>query len=139
MYKLTNRNVVIREIDGAQIPTVEDNTDYQDFLKWAQENTPIPADPIDFKTPVLNAFAQQRETYLNRLAGLAVFETDASTKTAAASFRQALLDLPQNPAIAAATTEAELKTAIVTLYRAAKDAAVAAAPNGKAAFDKVGR
>jgi hypothetical protein len=51
MYKLvkdidgTIKNQVIRLFDNAHIPFVEDNTDYQKYLKWVAEgNTPEPAD-----------------------------------------------------------------------------------------------
>lgn len=51
MYKeakdhLINKvTTIIRLRDGAAIPCVEDNTDYQAYLKWLEEgNTPEPAD-----------------------------------------------------------------------------------------------
>ena len=46
MYKLSDMpNIIIRLYDGASIPMVEDNTDYQAYLKWlAEGNTPEPAD-----------------------------------------------------------------------------------------------
>jgi hypothetical protein len=38
-------NTVIRLADGAAIPFVADNTDYQAYLKWVAEgNTPLPAE-----------------------------------------------------------------------------------------------
>jgi hypothetical protein len=40
-------NTVIRLADGAAIPFVADNTDYQAYLKWVAEgNTPLPADEV---------------------------------------------------------------------------------------------
>lgn len=57
MYKLvpkyinpiTNKSegneLVIRLFDTAYIPFVEDNKDYQEYLKWLEEgNTPLPPD-----------------------------------------------------------------------------------------------
>ena len=50
MYKLIkdfggNINSVQRLSDMAFIPMSNDNTDYQEYLKWVAEgNTPIPAD-----------------------------------------------------------------------------------------------
>ena len=51
MYKLQRSpmtgevSMVVRLLDSAYIPMSEDNTDYQDYLKWLEEgNTPEPAD-----------------------------------------------------------------------------------------------
>ena len=51
MYKLFNAldsnstQIVLRIIDGANIPFDPDNTDYQAYLKWLEEgNTPLPAE-----------------------------------------------------------------------------------------------
>ena len=52
MYKLMKKvspkatyDVVLRVEDEAVIPCIEDNTDYQQYLKWVAEgNTPLPAD-----------------------------------------------------------------------------------------------
>jgi hypothetical protein len=48
-YKLytsfSGKTFIIRLSDGANIPMVDDNTDYQAYLKWVSEgNTPLPAD-----------------------------------------------------------------------------------------------
>ena len=37
-YTLTaNENVIVRDEDGAFIPTDPDNTDYQEYLAWLDE------------------------------------------------------------------------------------------------------
>jgi len=49
MYKLLNTpsglQVILRVSDNANIPMVDDNTDYQAYLKWLEEgNEPLPAE-----------------------------------------------------------------------------------------------
>jgi hypothetical protein len=51
MYKLfnsrLNTQIIFRISDGAWIPMVEENSDYQAYLKWLEEgNTPLPADEV---------------------------------------------------------------------------------------------
>jgi hypothetical protein len=42
-----NENAIIRTTDCACIPFDLANTDYQEYLKWLEENnTPLPADEI---------------------------------------------------------------------------------------------
>lgn len=45
-YKLTNNTSIIRIEDNACIPNDPANTDYAQYLIWAETNTPDPADPI---------------------------------------------------------------------------------------------
>jgi len=45
MYKLTKENDSVVKDNILSIPFAEDNTDYQEYLKWlAAGNTPLPAD-----------------------------------------------------------------------------------------------
>jgi hypothetical protein len=38
-------NIILRVEDNTSIPMIEDNIDYQAYLKWlAEGNTPLPAD-----------------------------------------------------------------------------------------------
>lgn len=46
MWKLTNRNTVIRQADAAEFMLVDGNSGHAQYLAWiAEGNTPEPADP----------------------------------------------------------------------------------------------
>lgn len=71
MYKLTDADVIIRTTDGACIPMVGGNRDYQDYLEWvAAGNTPAPFVPPPVPVPVVVTMRQARLALLqtNRLA-----------------------------------------------------------------------
>ena len=45
MYKIIDDKIVLRIADYTFIPLVDDNIEYQKYLKWlAEGNTPEPAD-----------------------------------------------------------------------------------------------
>ena len=55
-YTLTGSTTIIRDIDGANIPPDEANTDYQAYLAWVAEgNTPNPYVPPAPPTPLTAA------------------------------------------------------------------------------------
>jgi hypothetical protein len=142
MYQLTNSAVIIRLADGASIPMAPGNRDYADYLAWAAAgNVPTPAAVFDWREPIMADFRLRRDTYLDRLAGIAVFdgEDDAVIRDAAGVFRQRLLDLPADPTVTGATSVAALQSAVVTLYRAAATEAATAAPAAKTAFDRIAK
>ena len=52
-YSLTNTTTIIRDLDGANIPPDEANTDYQADLAWhAEGNTPNPYVPPPEPAPL---------------------------------------------------------------------------------------
>ena len=57
-YTLTaNENVIVRDSDGAFIPTDPDNTDYQEFLAWRDEGN----EPTAYTPPPSAAKPARRE------------------------------------------------------------------------------
>jgi len=93
-YKLTNFSTVIRTRDGASIPMAEDNRDYAAYQEWlAAGNTPDPADPIDY----MGNLRAERDAKLAASDWTQVADSPVD-KTAWATYRQALRDLPANTA-----------------------------------------
>jgi len=143
MYKLASEGVaVIRLKDGAYVPFSPGNTDYAEYLKWVEEgNTPEPAPEGPWREATWADYRSQRETYLDRLAGIATFDDagDGVVKEACRVFRQRLLDLPSHPSVQEDVTPTleDLELAIVTLYRTAVIEAATMAPAAKAAFSKI--
>lgn len=139
MYRLTTSTSIVRIADSACIPADERNTDYADYQRWvAAGNTPEPAPAVDGRPAVLAEFRALRDTYLNRLTGIAV-RGDTTLAAAAKTMAQGLLDLTEHPSVTAAADGPALKAAVMTQYKALVADAIAAAPESKAAFDKVSK
>lgn len=124
MYKLANFAGLFRLTDNAFIPEDPTNTDYQQYLAWIEKgNKPEPAD-----VPPARSVEQEREraraalnplrdTFLNRLAGIAVFTQDEVVKAECAELRTALLDITKDERFLSAETEEAMTFAILQRYR----------------------
>lgn len=123
MYILNSDKRIIRIIDNAAIPADTANSDYQAYLAWLEEgNEPEPADVPP--TPTIEqergrartTLNPLRDTFLNRLAGIAVFTQDEAVKSECAELRAAILDITKDPAFLAAETYEAMKVAILQRY-----------------------
>jgi hypothetical protein len=137
-------SAVRRLSDGAYIPKDERNYDYRQVLAWVDAgNTLLPSAQDGWRLGVWGDFRARREMYLDRLAGIAVFEgeNDAAIRCACRAFRQRLLDLPAHESVrdGVTPTKADLEQAIVVLYFAARDEAMQLAPAAYAAFNKIAK
>lgn len=116
MYKLHyNGKVIIRLVDGAQIPISTDNADYLEYLAWVKRgNTPLPADPPPPPDPKqvddqnsMRTVLSEYETMRGNLQAIAAHLTSLQTDANALS----------NLTIAGnlATTQAQLQIVLRTL------------------------
>lgn len=78
-----------------------------------------------------NVLNPLRDTFLNRLSGIAMFSEDASIKNECASLRLALLDITKDPAFLVATTYEEMENSLMYAY---KYIAATASPSIKTVF-----
>jgi hypothetical protein len=108
-------------------------------VDFTQEEIAAIPPRADVRPAVLADFRARRDTYLDRLAGIAVFSDDAAVKAAAKVFRQRLLDAPQSPAVTGAADAESLGVALLALYRAAASEAATSAPAGKVEFDRIAK
>lgn len=119
MYTITNDNI-LRD-DGAVIPLVRGNIDYESFLVWQQAGNI--ANIFDtfpsLKASEIAAFLLTREDKIGRLVGIAVAAQAGgfpAIVSAAITARQALLDMLTLPSITSATTIGDLRNAIKQEY-----------------------
>lgn len=124
MYQLINQSsFIFNKVTGSVIPNDTTNVDYQAYLAWIEEgNVPEPTDVPPTPTveqergrarTTLNPL---RDTFLNRLAGIAVFTQDEAVKSECAELRTALLDITKDPAFLAAKTYEAMEVAILQRY-----------------------
>jgi hypothetical protein len=98
-------------------------------------------DAEDYRTPMLEDFKARREVYLNRLTGIAgraMRAGNTSLASAADTFSEGLLVLPDKPSVVSAADAASLKNAIMYEYVQLVNAAVQTS-GAKATFDKVSK
>lgn len=110
-YKLGQNDSIIRESDGATIPMVGGNRDYQEYMQWvADGNVADPADPIPVPEAVVTA--RQFRLALNALnlrsdVDAAVAAADQDTKDSWEYSTEIQRSHPMVAAIAAALNKTD--------------------------------
>ena len=100
MYKLTNRNAVIRLVDGAVIPLSDDNTDYKSYKAWLEDgNIPEPSQLEPTIDPIALSARVNRDSELAR-ADIQLLKvqdgvTGIGTQKAWREYRNALRGWPE--------------------------------------------
>lgn len=78
MYKLTDTTSIIRLADGAQIPNDPANSDYAQYLIWAEDNTAEAPDVITVKEATADEQIKTLEAGQARAIREAVLTGDTS-------------------------------------------------------------
>lgn len=81
---------------------------------WAAHAAPTVEQERERARAALNPL---RDTFLNRLAGIAVFTQDEAVKVECATLRAALLDITKDEAFLVAVTYSEMEIALMNRYR----------------------
>ena len=88
------------------------------FVAQADGTWAMPAMDVDDERERARAVMNPlRDTFLNRLSGIAVFSVDEGVKAECAALRTALLDITKDEAFLAAQTYAAMEAALMTRYR----------------------
>jgi hypothetical protein len=96
MYKIINENVIQRLADGANIPRVADNMDYQRFLEWeAEGNKPEKSETTDEEVAAI--VRANRDARLTACDWSQLADAPSALRESWAVYRQALRDLPEKP------------------------------------------
>ena len=143
MYKHTNTDIVIRLSDGASVPADAGNADFERYKNWVDAGgEPEPADPIEWRMPLIAAYKKDRALMMARLdeiSGRAFRDSDPLKAIVCDTLSDALLAISTHPTVLAAEDIAALELAMEALYDAAVYAAITnpAAPTLLSDFERM--